>query len=331
MQDPAARTNLSWALHDQTDMKPGVAERKWELDSLCWTLRLAAGYWQATKDKRPFDALWADGARAALRTMREQQRLHDNGPYVFRRPDGNATETLMLFGYGAASRKVGLIHSMFRPSDDACTFPFLIPANLFAASALKGLAKVAAEARGDMALAREAMALSLQLDRALHRYGRMAGPDGRPVWAYEVDGFGNAFFMDDANVPGLSSMAYLGAVPRGDATFRRTEALCWSTRNPYFFKGKAASGIGGPHAGLNMIWPMSLIIRALTSDSPAEIHRLLHTLKATHAGTGFMHESFLKDDPTQFTRGWFAWANSLLGELILHVSRRYPSLLSHKL
>jgi meiotically up-regulated gene 157 (Mug157) protein len=123
MQDPQARTNLSWALHDQTDMKPGVAERKWELDSLCWPLRLAAGYWQATGDKRPFDALWADGARATLRTMREQQRLHDNGPYSFRRPDGNATETLMLFGYGAASRKVGLIHSMFRPSDDACTFP----------------------------------------------------------------------------------------------------------------------------------------------------------------------------------------------------------------
>jgi meiotically up-regulated gene 157 (Mug157) protein len=150
---------------------------------------------------------------------------------------------------------------------------------------------VAAEARGDTALAREASDLALELDKALLRYGRMAGPDGRPVWAFEVDGFGNGFFMDDANVPGLSSLAYLGAVPRNDAIFRRTEALCWSTRNPYFFKG-AYEGIGGPHAGLGMIWPMSMITRALTSDSPAEIRLMLRALKATHAGTGFIHEAF---------------------------------------
>lgn len=331
MQDPSARTNLSWAQGDRTDMKPGVAERKWELDSLCWTLRLASGYWQATKDKRPFDALWASGARAVIRTMREQQRLHGDGPYSFQRPNGSATETLMLGGYGAASRKVGLIHSMFRPSDDACTFPFLIPANLFAASSLKALAKVAAEARGDMALARDAAALATELDRALLRYGRMPGPNGQPVWAYEVDGFGNGFFMDDANVPGLASLAYLGCAPRGDALFRRTQALCWSARDPYFFKGKAASGIGGPHAGLGMIWPMSLIIRALSSDSPAEILGLLRTLRATHAGTGFMHEAFNKDDPRQYTRSWFAWANSLFGELILDVARRYPTMLAQKL
>jgi meiotically up-regulated gene 157 (Mug157) protein len=331
MQDPAAKTNLSWALHDQTDMKPGVAERKWELDSLCWTLRLAAGYWRATSDKRPFDTLWASGARAAVRTMREQQRLHDKGPYAFRRPDSNATETLMLSGYGAASRKVGLIHSMFRPSDDATTFPFLIPANLFAARALKGLAQVASQACGDLELAQEASALALELDKALLLHGRMRGPDGQQVWAYEVDGFGNSFLMDDANIPGLSSLAYLGAVPRHDPVFRRTEALCWSSRNPYFFTGKAAAGIGGPHAGLGMIWPMSLIIRAMTSDSPAEIFALLRVLKATHAGTGFMHESFQQDDATQFTRSWFAWANSLFGELILDVAQRYPSLLSQKL
>ncbi len=332
MQDPHARTSLPWAFHDQTEMKPGVAERKWELDSLCWTLRLATGYWQATQDKRPFDALWASGARAVLRTMREQQRLHDNGPYTFRRADdGNATETLMLSGYGAASRKVGLIHSMFRPSDDACTFPFLIPSNLFAVSALKGLAQVAAEARGDVALARDAATLALELDKALLLYGQMQAADGHPVWAYEVDGFGNGFFMDDANIPGLSSLAYLGCVPRNDPLFRRTEALCWSSRNPYFFKGAAAAGIGGPHAGLGMIWPMSLIIRALSSDSPTEIRAILRTLKATHAGSGFIHESFQQDDPRHFSRAWFAWANGLFGELILDVARRYPAVLSQAL
>ena len=37
----------------------------------------------------------------------------------------------------------------------------------------------------------------------------------------------------------------------------------------------------------------------------------------TDAGTGFMHESFHKDNPENFTRAWFAWQNTLFGELIL--------------
>ena len=329
MRNPAAKTDLPWALNDKTEMKAGVAERKWELDSLCWPMRLGLGYWQATGDAVPFDALWAEAARASIRTMRAQQRIDGPGPYRFQRSDTNAIDTLMLDGLGAPTRKVGLIHSMFRPSDDACTYPFLVPANLFAVAALRGLATVASEARADADLATQASGLAQELEAALHRHGQMIGPDGDKVWAYEVDGFGNALLMDDANVPGLSSLAYLGCVDRHDALFRRTEAACWSGRNPYFFRGKGGEGIGGPHAGLGMIWPMSIILRALTSDDDGVIRTCLRILKVTHAGTGFMHESFAADDYNRFTRPWFGWANSLFGELMVDLVQRKPALMAH--
>jgi meiotically up-regulated gene 157 (Mug157) protein len=327
MEDPTARSNLG-ARTDQTDMKPGVAERKWEIDSLCYPMRLAHGYWTATRDKTPFDDLWAKAMRRAVATFREQQRKDGKGPYHFQRLNVSPTETLMFEGYGAPTRKVGLIHSMFRPSDDACLYPFLIPSNLFAVSALRMLATVQREARGDMAGATDSEALATEVEAALRAHGRMPDGQGGEVWAYEVDGFGNAIFMDDANVPSLSGLPLLGAADRSDPLFRRTAALAWSDRNPYFFTGTAARGIGGPHIGLDMIWPMSIITHAMNSDDDAVIRQCLAWLKTTHGGTGFMHESFDKDDPGKFTRNWFAWANGLFGELILDLERRKPALLA---
>jgi meiotically up-regulated gene 157 (Mug157) protein len=327
MEDPTARSNLG-ARTDQTDMKPGVAERKWEIDSLCYPMRLAHGYWTATRDKTPFDDLWAKAMRRAVATFREQQRKDGKGPYHFQRLNVSPTETLMFEGYGAPTRKVGLIHSMFRPSDDACLYPFLIPSNLFAVSALRMLATVQREARGDMAGATDSEALATEVEAALRAHGRMPDGQGGEVWAYEVDGFGNAIFMDDANVPSLSGLPLLGAADRSDPLFRRTAALAWSDRNPYFFTGTAARGIGGPHIGLDMIWPMSIITHAMNSDDDAVIRQCLAWLKTTHGGTGFMHESFNKDDPGKFTRSWFAWANGLFGELILDLERRKPALLA---
>jgi uncharacterized protein len=231
----------------------------------------------------------------------------------------------MFAGFGAPTRKVGLIHSMFRPSDDACVLPFLIPSNLFAVSALKMLAQVHSEARGDTAAAEDANALAAEVQAALDAHGKMPGGE---TWAFETDGYGNAIFMDDANVPSLSGLPLLGAADRNDPLYRRTAALAWSERNPYFFKGKFAEGIGGPHIGMDMIWPMSIITRALVRDDEATIVQCLQWLKATHGGTGFMHESVHKDDPTNFTRSWFAWANGLFGDLILDIAKRKPALLA---
>jgi meiotically up-regulated gene 157 (Mug157) protein len=328
MRDPTAKTNLPWALADDTEMKPGVAERKWEIDSLCYPMRLAHDYWKASGDPTPFDALWAEAARASIRTFREQQRKDGPGPYRFLRRDKLATETQILNGYGAPTKKVGMIHSMYRPSDDACLFPFLVPANLFAVAALRKLAIVASEAASDTTLAADAKALADEVEAATRAHGTMIDPaTGERLWAYEVDGFGNGHFMDDANVPSLSSLAYLGAVPTSDPLFQRSAAAAWSDRNPYFFKGTVAEGIGGPHAGLRMIWPMSIIMHALGSEDDTTIRQCLRRLKASHGGTGFIHEAFDQDDAATFTRHWFAWANGLFGELMLNLARRKPALL----
>ena len=79
--------------------------------------------------------------------------------------------------------------------------------------------------------------------------------------------------------------------------------------------------------GVNYIWPMSIIMRALTSTSDAEIVGCLQTLVKTTAGTNFMHEAFNKDDASKYTRPWFAWANGLFGELVLKLHAENPTLL----
>jgi meiotically up-regulated gene 157 (Mug157) protein len=264
--------------------------------------------------------------RTVVQTFRVQQRKDSVGPYRFQRPSEIATETQFLGGYGNPTRKIGLIHSMFRPSDDACLLPFFVPGNLFAVVSLRQLAKMADEIAHDSTLANEANNLANEVQAALRRFG-VIGAHGSAVWAYEVDGYGTQLFMDDANTPSLTSLAYLGACDANDPLYRRTRAAAWSERNPYFFRGTAGEGIGSPHSGLRMIWPMSYLMRALTSHDDTEIVSGLRAIKATHGGTGFIHEAFDQDNPAQYTRGWFAWANSQLGELIMELAQRKPALL----
>jgi len=220
-----------------------------------------------------------------------------------------------------------MIYTLFRPSDDACLYSFYVPSNLFAVVSLRQLAGMAAEILKDARFAAECQAQASEVEEALAKYGRIKTSDGE-IWAFEVDGYGNQLFMDDANIPGLLSLPYLGCCTATDTVCQRTRQRVLSDDNPYFFKGSAANGIGGPHEGLNMIWPMALIAQAMTSNDEAEIRQCLRWLKTTHAGTGFVHESFEKDDPAKFTRAWFAWANTLFGELIVKLSEERPNLLT---
>jgi uncharacterized protein len=327
LPDPTSKKALSWAVADLTEMKPGVAERKWEVDSLCYCIRLADGYWRATGDTVPFDKEWAAAMRRSVATFREQQRKKGPGLYHFQRKTEVPTDTQALGGFGNPAAPVGMIYSMFRPSDDACIYSFYVPSNLFAVMALRELAEMATEILRDAALAAECKALANEVEAALQKYARMKDASGEEFWTFEVDGYGNQLFMDDANIPGLLGLPYLGCCKREDALYQQTRRRALSEKNPYYFKGSAAEGIGGPHEGLNMIWPMALIVQALTSDGDAERRQCLRWLKTTHSGTGFMHESFDKDDPAKFTRAWFAWANSLFGELIVKLSEERPELL----
>jgi uncharacterized protein len=319
---------LSWAAGDRTEHRAGVAERKWEIDSLCFPIRLAYGYWQTTGHAGPFDAHWRAAAAAILRTFTEQQRKQSQGPYSFQRKAESPYDTQGLSGFGNPAEANGMIFSMFRPSDDACIFPLFVPANLFAAKALGQLAELAANAAKDTALAARASALSDEVAQATAQHGRIDHPQLGEIWAYEVDGYGSHLLMDDANAPGLVSLAYLGICPTGDAVYQRTRAFALSDANPYFFRGTAAEGVGGPHIGLNSVWPMSIMYRAFTSTDDAEIRQCLRWLRDTTAGTGFMHESFIKDNPSKFTRAWFAWANTLFGELMMTLADKKPALLA---
>lgn len=311
---------------DLTAMKPELHERKWEVDSLCYPIRLAHRYWTLTGDASPFDDAWREAMRLVVRTFREQQRKDGPGPYKFQRVTGWQTDTVAGAGYGNPVRPVGLIVSIFRPSDDATTFPFLVPSNHFAVVSLRQLAGLSETHGLGADFAGECRALASEVETALREHAVVAHPILGEVWAYEVDGFGNRHHMDDANVPSLLSLPYLGACAKDDPLYLRTRAFVLSEHNPYYFRGSAGSGVGGPHAGMDRIWHLGLVMQALTSTSDAEIAAVLATLKRSHAGTGFMHESFHKDDPSDFTRAWFAWANTLFGELVLTVLEERPGL-----
>lgn len=302
---------------DITDMKPELHERKWEIDSLCYPIRLAHEYWKVTGDASVFDEQWLNAIQNILKTFKEQQRKNDVGPYSFRRKTDRALDTLNNDGLGAPVKPVGLIVSSFRPSDDATTFQFLVPSNFFAVTSLRKAAEILKIANKNQELADDCLQLAKEVENALKQYAIYDHPTFGKIYAFEIDGFGNHMLMDDANVPSLLAMAYLGDVDVNDPIYQNTRRFVWSENNPYFFKGKAGEGIGGPHIGYNMVWPMSIMMKAFTSTNDQEIKDCIQMLVNTDADTGFMHESFHKDNPEKFTRSWFAWQNTLFGELII--------------
>ena len=298
-------------------MKPELHERKYEIDSLCYPLRLAYYYWQVTGDTSVFGEEWMQAMKNILKVFHDQQRKSGYGPYKFERWTTRTTETMANGGLGTPVKPVGLIASAFRPSDDATTFLFLIPSNFMAVSSLRKAAEILNKVNGNAALAGQCTTLADEVAAALKKYAVYDHPKYGKIYAFEVDGYGSQLLMDDANVPSLLGMAYLGDVDANDPIYQNTRRFVWSDDNPYFFKGKAGQGIGGPHTGYNMIWPMTIMMKAFTSTDDAEIKQCIEALQRTDAGTGFMHESFNKDDAANFTRSWFAWQNTLFGELIL--------------
>lgn len=310
--------NGEW-MTDKTDMKPELHERKWEIDSLCYPLRLAYQYWKITGDNSIFDEEWINAITKILEIFREQQRRKGVGSYKFLRVTDRALDTVNNNGFGAPVNPVGLIASSFRPSDDATTFQFLIPSNFFAVSSLKKAAEILKKVNKNYDLSVQCISLASEVDAALKKYAVYSHPQYGKIYAFEVDGFGNQLLMDDANVPSLLSMPYLGDVKVDDPIYVNTRKFVWSKDNPYFFKGKIGEGIGGPHVGYDMIWPMSIMMKAFTSSDDKEIKDCIAMLIDTDAGMGFIHESFNKDDAYNFTRAWFAWQNTLFGELILKI------------
>ncbi|MBB4037279.1 hypothetical protein GGR21_003196 [Dysgonomonas hofstadii] len=301
---------------DITKMKPGVHERKWEIDSHCYPIRLAYHYWKTTGDTSVFSDEWLQAIQNILKTFKEQQRKDGVGPYLFQRKTERALDTVNNNGMGAPVKPVGLIVSSFRPSDDATTLQFLVPSNFFAVSSLRKAAEILQSVNKKEALVKECLDLAKEVEEALKKYATYNHPKYGMIYAFEVDGYGNQLLMDDANVPSLLAMPYLGDVDVNDPIYQNTRRFVWSTDNPYFFRGTAGEGIGGPHIGYDMAWPMSIMMKSFTSQDDDEIKWCIKMLMDTDADTGFMHESFNVNNPKKFTRAWFAWQNTLFGELI---------------
>ncbi len=314
-------TGQGWQT-DETDMQPEVFERKYEIDSLCYPIRLAYQYWLVTDDASIFGEQWLKAVQNILLTFEEQQRKDGRGPYHFYRVTDRTYDTVGWGGYGAPTKPVGLIASVFRPSDDRTSLPFLVPSNFMAVDILQKTAAILEEVNHQADEAQRCRKLAREVADALRKHAVVEHPKYGKIYAFEVDGFGNRLLMDDANVPSLLSLGYLIPDMMADDIYQNTRRFVWSEDNPWFFRGSHGEGIGGPHVGYGMAWPMSIMMKAFTADDDEELGQCLRWLLTTDANTGFMHESFNVDDPKHYTRDWFAWQNTLFGELILTLIER---------
>ncbi|MBI4136516.1 glycoside hydrolase family 125 protein [Candidatus Roizmanbacteria bacterium] len=312
----------------------GVWERKWELDSLVSFFRLSCGYFEKTEDIKPFDDQWLQAVQKALEVMLLEQNTLDKDSrkflFQFRTPGGHLHPAIRMEGYGYPSKRCGLVRSVFRPSDDECVFPYHIPANAMAVVQLRAVTKILKKIDADEA-SKLAESLADQIDTGIKEWGIVEHREFGKIYAYEVDGFGSSCIMDDPNIPSLLSLPYLGYCTADDEIYQNTRKMILSNWNSFFARGEIATGETSPHVGvIDHFWPMATVMQAITTDNEKEIATCLSTLKRTHAGTFYIHESVDVDNEHRFTRYWFAWVNSLFGELILNMFNTSPQILKQQ-
>ena len=291
---------------------PIVWERKYEIDSLCYPIRLAYLYWTATGDRSILDDDFIACANSIVHLWIDEQRHDQNSAYRFVRYDSDETG-LPCDGRGNETVYTGMTWSGFRPSDDACRYGYLVASNMFAVVVL-GYLETMLDAAGYHALDDKIRKLKADIDSGIQNYA-VIEHNGKKIYACEVDGKGNAFAFDDANVPSLLSAPYLGYCKKDDPLYQNTRAFILSPDNPYYYEGKYARGVGSPHTPEGYIWHIALSMQGLTSDDPAEIKEILQMFADTDAGTLLVHEGFDPNDPTQYTRSWFSWSCALFSEL----------------
>ncbi|WP_058301573.1 glycoside hydrolase family 125 protein [Gorillibacterium timonense] len=302
---------------DLTAMNPWIWERKYEIDSLAYPIQLGYLLWKNSGSVKPFNETFRKAAYEIIKLWKVEQHHEDKSPYTFQRLNAPLTDTLVREGKGSETAYTGMTWSGFRPSDDCCNYGYLIPSNMFAVVALRYLDEIARVVYGDAVLAEEALGLADEIEAGIRKFGVYDHPVYGKIYAYETDGKGGYTLMDDANVPSLLALPYLGYTDDQDEIYRNTRRFILSEDNPYYYRGQAAEGIGSPHTPPGYIWHIALSMQGLTSSDREEKARMLQMIQDTDADTGLTHESFSPDDPQQFTRPWFSWSNMLFSELIM--------------
>ena len=279
------------------------------------------------------DDLWLAVVEVIYETITAQQAatlpVDGGAPYFFQRETDAPTDSLMLGGVGNIGRRTGMCKSAFRPSDDSTLFPFNVASNAMAvvelrhgAELIESMAKresvqrnperlqrvlrlgerlddlaatIDAGIRSDGVVSIPSRSLSVLAAAAAARPAELrAIRDNAAMYAYEVDGYGGQTLMDDANVPSLLSLPYLGYTSRADPLYLATRRVLLSSNNPYHFNGSAGSGIGGPRVGLGYIWLMSIIVQALTSTDDQEICACLATRRRAALAPAGCMSPFIK-------------------------------------
>jgi hypothetical protein len=285
-----------------------VAEEKFEVDSLLYPVWFAGLYYKRTGDKSIFTADLRRAFGLILKTLRNEQ--HHARRSQYRHPQ------LANNGRGSPVAYTGMVWTGFRPSDDAARYQYNIPVNMFASVVLHMLGDLERDVLGDWDAARNAWGLAVDIQRGVEQYGYVNLDTFGRIYAYEVDGLGHANVMDDANIPSLLAIPYFGYLPATDSAYQRTRTFVLSSRNPYYFVGKYAQGVGSPHTPKDYVWPLALVMQALTSTDQDEVKRVLGYIAASDLGDHRLHESFDVNAPHEFTRADFAWPNALYAQLV---------------
>lgn len=302
---------------DQTEMTPWIWERKYEVDSLCYPIQLAYLLWKATGETSHLNEEFHEAVRTIVKVWKIEQDHEQNSSYRFVRTKDRPEDTLVRDGMGSKVVPTGMTWSAFRPSDDACTYGYLVPANMFASVVMGYAAEICETVLHDAELGKECAELGQEIREGIENHAVIDHPMYGKIYAYEVDGAGGYNLMDDANVPSLMSAPYLGYCDFEDEIYQNTRKFLLSRNNPYYYEGKAARGIGSPHTPDHYVWHIALSVQGMTSIDQKEKEWILETLLNTDGGTGFMHEGFNASNPEEFTREWFAWSNTMFSEFVL--------------
>ncbi|MBQ3505538.1 MAG: glycoside hydrolase family 125 protein [Clostridia bacterium] len=319
MIDPYAnafnrRANGNGHIYDLDKQSPWVWERKFELDSLCYPLFLACRYFETTNDVTCFDDAFFKAFDIICDVFKTEQTHAEESPYYHEIVDSDHKNWT---GKGKKVKNNGMVWSGYRPSDDCNIYGYYIPGNMFIVSVMTKLKNIFKTVLSDVE--REPMCTYFiqTVGDALEDNCTVEIEDFGKIYALETDGLGNYNIMEDANIPNLISMPYYEYPYVDKKIYENTRRYLVSERNPYYFKGKVLTGVGSPHTPKDYIWPLSLIIMALTSDDKREINGLVKMLKNSTDGTYYLHEGIHKDDASKYTRPWFAWANSLFSYMVL--------------